>query len=237
MKILILGHTGMLGNAVFKYLNQFYEIDTINHRWPETEFIDYIKQYNGDYIINCIGAIPQKTSNFGINSVLPVFLELNSNCKIIHPATDCESDNTVYGISKRIATDWLMSYGKNTFIFKTSIIGIELNTADSLLCWFLKQTQVNGYLQAKWNGITTLEWAKQCKNLIESETTDFYVHTVFNSDCISKFELLNIMKEVFNHNIKIYPIDEIGSDKCLIGHIKTANIRQQLLELKEFYER
>ena len=39
-------------------------------------------------------------NDFGINSILPVFLELNSNCKIIHPATDCESDNSIYGISK-----------------------------------------------------------------------------------------------------------------------------------------
>ena len=235
MKILILGHTGMLGNAVHRYLQQFYTIDTITSRWPSDEFIEYIKQYDGDYIINCIGAIPQKTTEFGINSILPSFLELNS-CKIIHPATDCESDNSLYGISKRIATDWLTSYSKNTYIFKTSIIGIELNTADSLLCWFLNQTQVNGYLQAKWNGITTLEWAKQCKSLIETQNSQS-MYTVFNSDCISKFELLTIMQEVFNHDIEINPIDGIGSDKCLTGHIKTSNIKQQLIELKEFYER
>ena len=236
MQILILGHMGMLGNAVHRYLQKYYTIDTIDFRWPSNEFIDYIKSYEGDYIINCIGAIPQKTSDFGINSILPIFLELNSTCKIIHPATDCESDNSLYGISKRIATDWLRVNGKNTYIFKTSIIGIELNSADSLLCWFLNQPQVNGYLQAKWNGITTLEWAKQCKCLIETQNAQS-TYTVFNSDCISKFELLTSMKEVFNHDIEIHPIDGIGSDKCLTGHVKTINIKQQLIELKEFYER
>lgn len=236
MRILILGHKGMLGNAVHRYLQNYYIIDIVDYRWPSDEFNEYIKTYDGDFIINCIGAIPQKTSEFGINSILPVFLELNSNCKIIHPATDCESDNTTYGISKRIATNWLTSYSKNTYIFKTSIIGIELNTADSLLCWFLNQKHVNGYLQAKWNGITTLEWAKQCKRLIESQEPQS-TYTVFNSECISKFELLTIMKDVFNHDIQIYPIDGIGSDKCLIGHVKTTNIKQQLIELKEFYER
>lgn len=236
MKILVLGHNGMLGNAVFKYLSQFYTVDTINYRWPDQEFIKFIKQYDGDYIINCIGAIPQKTSDFGINSILPVFLELNSSSKIIHPATDCESDNTLYGISKRIATEWLRVYGKNTYIFKTSIIGIELNSSDSLLCWFLNQKRVNGYLQAKWNGITTLEWAKQCNHLIETQSSES-TYVVFNSDCISKFELLTIIKEVFNHDIEIQPIDGIGSNKCLTGHVKTENIKQQLLELKEFYER
>ena len=236
MNVLILGHNGMLGNAVHRYLQQFYKIDTIDYRWPTEEFFNYIKDYDGDFIINCIGAIPQKTTDFGINSILPIFLELNSKCKIIHPATDCESDNTLYGISKRIATDWLMSYSKNTYIFKTSIIGIELNTADSLLCWFLNQTHVNGYLQAKWNGITTLEWAKQCKYLIENQNLQS-TYTIFNTNCISKFELLTLIKEVFNHDVEIHQVDNIGSDKCLLGHVELKDIKQQLTELKEFYER
>ena len=236
MKILILGHTGMLGNAVHRYLQQFYTIDTITSRWPSDEFIEYIKQYDGDYIINCIGAIPQKTTEFGINSILPSFLELNSSCKIIHPATDCESDNSLYGISKHIATEWLRSNATKTYIFKTSIIGIELNTTDSLLCWFLNQSKANGYTQAKWNGITTLEWAKQCKHLIENQNLQS-TYTVFNTNCISKFELLTLIKEVFNHDAEIHQVDNIGSDKCLLGHVELKDIKQQLLDLKEFYER
>jgi dTDP-4-dehydrorhamnose reductase len=234
MKVLILGHTGMLGNAVYNYLNQFYIVDVINYRWPSDEFIEYIKNYDGDYIINCIGAIPQKTNEFGVNSILPIFLDINVKCKIIHPATDCESDNTIYGISKRIATDWLLLAGQHTFIFKTSIIGIELNSADSLLCWFLKQTNATGYTNAKWNGITTLEWAKQCKNILDNTHTQ--QHTIFSSECISKFELLTIIKEVFQHDIEIIPIDGIGKDKCLIADIKLIDIKQQLIELKEFYK-
>ena len=100
----------MLGNAVHKYFSQFHEVDIIEHRWPSNEFIQYIKTYNGDFIVNCIGSIPQKTNDFGINSILPIYLDLNTNCKIIHPSTDCEIDNTLYGISKRIATDWITTY-------------------------------------------------------------------------------------------------------------------------------
>jgi dTDP-4-dehydrorhamnose reductase len=234
MKILILGHNGMLGNAVHKYLQQFYKVDVIDYKWPSPEFIDYVKTYDGDFIVNCIGAIPQKTNEFGVNSILPIFLDLNVKCKIIHPATDCESDNDVYGISKRISSEWLLEKGQRTYIFKTSIIGIELNSADSLLCWFLKQTNANGYIQAKWNGITTLEWAKQCKNVIDGNHT--LKHTIFSSECISKFELLNIIKHAFQHDIEIMPIDNIGKDKCLIPDIKLSDIKQQLIELKEFYK-
>ena len=236
MRILVIGHTGMLGNAVHRYLQQYYIVDTIDYRWPTEYFVDYIRTYGGDYIINCIGAIPQKTNDFGINSILPVFLELNSNCKIIHPATDCESDNSIYGISKHIATEWPRSNATKTYIFKTSIIGIELNTTDSLLCWFLNQSKANGYTQAKWNGITTLEWAKQCKHLIENQNLQS-TYTVFNTNCISKFELLTLIKEVFNHDAEIHQVDNIGSDKCLLGHVELKDIKQQLLDLKEFYER
>ena len=83
-----------------------------------------------------------------------------------------------------------------------------------------------------WNGITTLEWAKQCKRLI-----DGYVFSKFNTfctTCISKYELLNIIKQVYQLNTTISSVDGIGKNKCLTG-IELSNIQQQLNELKEFY--
>jgi len=234
MKILILGHRGMLGNAVHKYLSKFYDVEITGHLWPSKEFENLIREFDGDYIINCIGAIPQRTTEFGVNSILPVFLDLNSNCKIIHPSTDCESDNDIYGISKAIATDWLLSNSSKTIIFKTSIIGVELNSADSLLCWFLQQKEAFGYTDAMWNGITTLEWAKQCKRILDEHVSSQY--NVFSTNCISKFELLTIIKDVFDHQITIYSKSGIGKNKCLRG-IYLGDIKQQLIELKEFYER
>lgn len=236
MKILILGHSGMLGNAVYKYLHQFYQIDTITHRCNTPEFEEYIKSYNGDYIVNCIGAIPQKFQDFKINIVLPIFLELNSQCKIIHPATDCEDFQHLlsYSFSKKIASDWLQAYGKKTHIIQTSVIGIELNSAHSLLSWVLNSKgEIPGYLDAKWNGITTLEWAKQCKKIIEDPF--FTGKSVFNTECISKYELLTIIKEVFNLKyIEIISVDGIGKNRCMIGS-QLSSIRDQLVELKEFY--
>ena len=36
MKVLILGHTGMLGNCVYKYFSSFQNIETftVDGRWP-----------------------------------------------------------------------------------------------------------------------------------------------------------------------------------------------------------
>jgi hypothetical protein len=60
---------------------------------------------------------------------------------------------------------------------------------------------------------------------------------VFHTNCISKYDLLNIIKDVFNHDIEITPVTGLGKDKCLIGNVKLKDIKQQLIELKDFYER
>ena len=50
-KILILGSNGMLGHMVKKYLEQRYEIETINHRWPSDEFKTAIKKSNSNFLL------------------------------------------------------------------------------------------------------------------------------------------------------------------------------------------
>ena len=60
-KIIILGSNRMLGYMVKKYLEQYYEIETINHRWSSKEFKTAILDSNADVLINCVGAIPQRT--------------------------------------------------------------------------------------------------------------------------------------------------------------------------------
>ena len=96
--------------------------------------------------------------------------------------------------------------------------------------------QINGYLDAKWNGITTLEWAKQCKKIIESGDNDYFPgHSIFNTECISKYELLTIIKEAYNLKyIEIISVDGIGENRCMIG-AQLSSIKDQLIELKEFY--
>ena len=58
VNVLILGHNGMLGHMVKKTLdnNERIKTFTLDKRFPDWDkslFKDY------DYIINCIGAIPQ----------------------------------------------------------------------------------------------------------------------------------------------------------------------------------
>ena len=69
MKVLVLGHNGMLGNVVCEYLRRLDDVSfvTTRHRWSTDSFKTFIKNFDGDYIINCIGAIPQITDKFEIN--------------------------------------------------------------------------------------------------------------------------------------------------------------------------
>ena len=233
MKALTLGHTGMLGNAVHLYLGT--RVETTDLRWPNDDFKSFIKNYDGDYIINCIGAIPQRTDKFEINYELPIWLDENSNCRIIHPGTDCEMDNDAYGMSKSKALRYLASHGTNTKIIKTSIIGHEINTKASLLDWFLNsEGEVFGYTRVMWNGVTTLQWATECIEMMQNWR--YYAKcNIISSECISKYELLSIIKEVYNKDIVINQNDSVSVNKCLVGEIKKIPIKKQLIRLKEFY--
>ncbi len=233
---MVLGHNGMLGHMVVKYLSdRGCAITTCNYKFPTNEFKEFVSRYNGNYIVNCIGAIPQRTKEFSINHELPIWLDTHAACNIIHPGTDCEMDSDEYGISKKAARDYIVEAGTRTKILKTSIIGPELNSSASLLEWFLSQTgKVYGYTKAMWNGNTTLEWAVQCYKLMSS--WDLYkLETILEGECVSKFELLHKFNLVFQKEILILEKDTELHDKCLIGDIQTDPILDQLYKLKKYY--
>ena len=236
MKILILGHKGMLGHMVLKYLSEYYNVETISYRWPEKSFKNAIEKSNSDIIINCIGSIPQKTNSYDVNYELPIWLESRFNGKIIHPGTDCEMDNDPYGTSKTEASKFILESGRKTKILKVSLIGPELSSHSSLLDWFLYNDKnlVYGYEDAMWSGVTTLTWAKECKKLIEN-WNKYEVETILESTCISKYNLLSLFKEIFGKKIEIQSVPNKGKDKCLKGLPVDQDIKQQLLDLKEFY--
>jgi dTDP-4-dehydrorhamnose reductase len=236
--VLVLGHTGMLGHIVKKYLEQFYTVETVDARWPSAEFKTEIKNFKATHIVNCIGAIHQRTKDFDVNFELPIWLDFNFDGKIIHPGTDCEIDDDEYGNSKRVAAEWILQNGKNTKIIKTSIIGPELNSSSSFLYWFLSNADgstVRGYSNHKWNGNTTYFWAKHCKLMIDSWES-YPTQTILQGNTYSKFEMLNIFNAIYSRNIKINDFKtEKDVDKCLIGDILTPPLEVQIKEMNLFY--
>jgi len=231
MKVFVLGHKGMLGHMVVKYLeSQGVDIATTSKRFPDWNPNMFAQ---ADYIVNCIGAIPQRTNNFTINYELPEWLG-KLDQKVIHPGTDCEMDDDDYGLSKRKAAEYIINHTTNTKILKTSIIGPEVNSKASLFEWFLSQNDdVFGYTKAIWNGNTTLQWAKQCFHMMKN-WNKYKVLNILQGESISKYDMLCLFKDTFQVQANIIP-KELGKNKCLEGNIQTPSLMRQLNELKRFY--
>ena len=246
MKILVLGHTGMLGHMVYKYFSsKKCELIITSKRWPSREFKDEIinfwHNFSGDYIINCIAAIPQrKKNNFDINVDLLVWLDneidsVSDKVKVIYPGSDIDEETSGYSISKKNAHKFVIDKSRNTKMIRTSIIGPELKLKDCTFEWFMNsKNKVYGWDKNYWNGITTLEWSKICYNII-LDWNSYGILNTPSTDCISKYNLLYIIKEVFNKDITIYKNSNVEINRCLERNIEVKDIRQQLVELKEFY--
>lgn len=102
--------------------------------------------------------------------------------------------------------------------------------------WFLSNKDgdsVDGYTDFFWNGNTTLTWAKFCQKLITNWDKYRIINTI-SSECISKYELLKAINEIYERKIIINKNDKIKDNKCLSGGYKMDNIHQQLMDLKKF---
>jgi len=255
MKVLVLGHNGMLGHMVHKYFNFInISVDTIDDRWPSIVFQNKVKNSNADFLINCIASIPQKEHvNFTeLNIKLPIWLAKNFKGNIINPATDGEysGDLTInkiyeksaprdaydeYGLSKACIGAILMDYN-NVKQIRTSINGPEKENGVTLFSWFSKQqSEVRCITNHYWSGITSLEWAKNALRLIND--WDNYPKLIqLSTECIPKMKLLQTINSVFNFNKVLIPITDVHTiNRCLKSDVKLPNIEQQFQELKEFY--
>ena len=250
----------MLGNAVLRYFDMKrddYQVITTQSRWGDAEFVEEMNKVDADFIINCIGVIPQKKPQTEmyklVNHDLPVFLE-TLGIPVIHPTTDCEFSGTIpkdqkytkadirnvtddYGASKASISQLIEKDFVNTKMMRVSIIGHELNSHTSLLDWFLNsEGEVQGYVNHYWNGITTLEWAKQCEHLMNAWETSPRLNQYGTSEVRSKCDLLLDIRDVYGKQITVKPfIAPTGANKCLESDISLPPITSQLRELKKFY--
>ncbi|NQV44730.1 MAG: sugar nucleotide-binding protein [Rhodospirillales bacterium] len=175
-----------------------------------------------DWWINCIGVIKPYIHDdnpieiaraIAINSLFPAILTQaadDSKSRLIQISTDCVWDGAdgryseldhhnaadVYGKSKSLG-EVRSNY---SHIIRCSIIGRELRGKASLLDWFLSQEQsatLQGFSNHHWNGITTLQFAKICKGIIEQNVTLKPLQHLVPRDQVSKHELLNLFAQYF----------------------------------------
>ena len=209
-----------------------------------SEFKAFLDKNDFDVVINCIGILNQYADAFKdrailLNSYLPHFLEVrykDSNTKIIHLSTDCvfsgktgpytetsfKDGDTYYDRTKAIGE---INEGRNLTV-RTSIIGPDMNyDGIGLFHWFMKSRgKINGYVNAIWTGITTIELAKALEQAIKSDLSGIY-HLV-SPKSINKYDLLLLFKDVFNK--KDVQIDKYYNpilDKSLINTRRDFNYK------------
>lgn len=109
-----------------------------------------------------------------------------------HDATD------VYGKSKSLGE----AAGANVALLRCSIIGPESGPPASLLGWLLavpSGTTVRGFTDQRWNGITTLHFAKLCGAMIAGTAIPGPQHVV-PSDSVTKSRLLALAARAFGRD-------------------------------------
>lgn len=192
-----------------------------------------VKQEKPDIILNCVGvlikgSIAHPDNAIYINAYFPHQLKTLADeigARLIHISTDCvfsgkkgmysEEDfrdaDDVYGRSKALGE----IINDKDLTLRTSIIGPELKkNGEGLFHWFMQQTdQIQGYKTAIWGGVTTLELAKIIDYSIQHDLRGL-IH-LSNGIGISKYDLLNLFREIWHKDIEIIPVDKNNVDKSI----------------------
>jgi dTDP-4-dehydrorhamnose reductase len=187
-----------------------------------------------DIVINCVGIIKQlpaahdNISSIEINSLLPH--RIASKCseigaRLIHFGTDCVFSGKRGNYLEEDEPDAYDLYGRTKYLgevdyahaitLRTSIIGHELNSTNSLIDWFLAQTgTVKGYERAIFSGLPTVEIVRAIKEFVIPNPDLCGVYHL-SADPISKHALLTLVAQLYAKQIEIIPDCETVIDRSL----------------------
>jgi dTDP-4-dehydrorhamnose reductase len=192
-----------------------------NVRWTRFAFERNNPQFPAAFegqrwIVNCIGITKPLIRDdnaaeieraIWINSILPHEVArhaLDSAATVLQIATDCvysgakgaytESDPhdalDVYGKTKSLGETYLPA----THHLRCSIIGPEPKDFKFLIEWFRRQphqSQLNGFVNHRWNGVTTLHFARLCLGIIRAGMELPRLHHVVPHGTLTKAEMLH----------------------------------------------
>lgn len=250
MTFLLFGANGMLGRTVYAYLkSKGYEVIPLCRKDYEVSSLDLdrlealfdkheIKE--GDWVINCVGAIPQRVSQADdpgsfvrINAIFPHLLA--SLCKqrktiLFHPTTDCvysgtkgssylpddpHDERSIYGLSKSCGEP------PSAMVLRTSILGEESGSGVSFLEWVRKTIgqgkEIGGFTKHFWNGVTCLQVAKLIEESIQKGIYWSGVQVV-GSEPLSKFDLVKLIAKAYKleDSLRLVPKETSLVDKTLV---------------------
>ncbi|MFX1498785.1 MAG: dTDP-4-dehydrorhamnose reductase family protein [Promethearchaeota archaeon] len=227
-----------------------------------------------EYLINCIGITKPFSKDDDpegvkrailINADFPWKLAnytKKQKIKVIQIGTDCVYSGRKGDYTEEDPHDPLDVYGKSKslgevfdgsmLIIRCSIIGPELKKQKNfLLEWFLSQPNggtIGGFEHHVWNGITTLQFAQLCENIISLNIYDklidkSYLHHYVPNNTVTKYQLMHIFNDTFGKDLKINKINkpEEKVDRSLATKYSeldkvmgTKDLKTALTELKSY---
>lgn len=270
MNIYILGASGMLGKYVSTYFktNGFNVIDINRDKLDASNVTQrelnaklfHLGLKKDDVIINCMGTIKPRIDALGdlngiiVNSVFPRILANVSEslgAHLIHPTTDCVysglrgsyDENDKYDVSDVYGMSKAMGEPSNCTVIRTSIIGEEVGQGRSLVEWIKssKNKTVNGFTNHYWNGITCLQFAKICEQIIT--TNDYWMGIRhLHSNVLDKKQLVETVSEIYGLNITVVPTETPSKCDRSVTTIYPENLakfniptlKEQIIQMKEF---
>lgn len=256
-KILVLGASGMLGNAVLRYfaLGTEHEVVGIVRSSGSTRMLPQIVQdrvaVGGDIedvdalvrlfdrhrptvAVNCIGLVKQledakdPLAAIPVNAVLPHRLAricALAGTRLVHLSTDCVFSGERGNYREDHLPDAQDIYGRTKLLgevdyphaitLRTSIIGHELSSHHSLVCWFLAQSApVRGFSRAIFSGLPTIEIARVIdRHVIPRPDLRGLYH--LSTDPIDKFNLLQLIASIYGKTIEIHEDASVVIDRSL----------------------
>ncbi len=201
-----------------------------------------IKFSQPDVIVNCVGIIKQLPTSknviktLTVNSIFPHRLaeiaqeagdsSSSGGARLITISTDCVFNGKKGNYTEEDVSDAEDVYGKsknlgeiiseNCLTIRTSIIGRELETAHSLVEWFLSNRggKVRGFTNAVYSGFPTIVLAEIIADLIVNHKDLNGLYHV-SSEPIDKYRLLCLVRDAYNLDVEIEPFDDFKIDRSL----------------------
>ena len=202
-----------------------------------------LEKVRPDVIVNCIAVTKRNEgSKFNPHDTIKV-IQINSelpyqiaewananNCRVIHFSTDCVFDGEAGGYLESDPPNAIDLYGRTKVLgelnenhgrcltLRSSFIGREISHHTELLEWFLAQNgkTVTGYRKAVFSGLASWVLADLVGDIIE-RFPEMAGRFQVASEPINKYELLNIVKDVFSLSIEILPDDNLVMKRNLNG--------------------
>lgn len=171
-----------------------------------------------DYVVNCVGLTKShinKTDPLTVeraarlNVLFPIELTRaaeKAGVRIIQVATDCVYSGLDGGYTEECAHDALDVYGKtkslgevqseNVMHLRCSLVGPEIAGRKTLFFEWVRnlelQAVVDGFVEHKWNGLTSQTFGAIVSGIVESGTFFSGVQHLVPIDSVSKYDLLRM---------------------------------------------